>query len=68
MRRTYLREFEFLAMAFDELIDAALDNDVRVWRQAIHANPEMALKETQTASLVARELRSFGYRVETGIA
>jgi len=38
------------------------------WRQAIHANPETAFLEFDTAKLVAEQLRSFGIEVHTGLA
>lgn len=33
----------------------------------VHANPELAFMESETAALVAEELKSLGYEVETGI-
>jgi len=38
------------------------------WRQRIHAHPETAFEEHQTARLVAELLESFGISVERGIA
>jgi amidohydrolase len=38
------------------------------WRQQIHAHPETAFEEHQTAALVAELLESFGISVERGIA
>jgi len=38
------------------------------WRQQIHAHPETAFEEHQTAGLVAELLESFGISVERGIA
>ena len=38
------------------------------WRRQIHAHPETAFEEHQTAALVAELLRSFGVSVERGIA
>ncbi len=38
------------------------------WRRRIHAHPETAFEETQTAGLVAELLESFGISVERGIA
>ena len=38
------------------------------WRRRIHAHPETAFEETQTAGLVAKLLESFGISVERGIA
>lgn len=37
-------------------------------RRQIHANPELAFEENQTASLVAQTLQSFGIPFETNIA
>lgn len=38
------------------------------WRQRIHAHPETAFEERETATLVAGLLESFGIAVERGIA
>jgi hippurate hydrolase len=38
------------------------------WRRHIHAHPELAFEETQTAAFVAEKLRSFGIEVVEGIA
>jgi amidohydrolase len=38
------------------------------WRQRIHARPEIAFEEHQTAGLVVELLESFGISVERGIA
>jgi len=38
------------------------------WRQRMHAHPETAFEEHQTAGLVAELLESFGISVERGIA
>ena len=38
------------------------------WRRHIHAHPELAFEETQTAAFVAEKLRSFGIDVVEGIA
>jgi len=38
------------------------------WRRQIHAHPETAFEEHQTAALVAELLESFGVSVERGIA
>lgn len=37
------------------------------WRRTIHANPELAFKETATARMVADKLRSWGYTVTEGV-
>lgn len=33
----------------------------------LHANPELSMQETETAALVAKELKANGYQVQTGI-
>ena len=38
------------------------------WRHQIHAHPETAFEEHQTAELVSRLLQSFGLSVDRGIA
>ncbi|MGB0748431.1 MAG: M20 aminoacylase family protein [Magnetospiraceae bacterium] len=38
------------------------------WRHRIHAHPETAFEEVETAAFVAEKLRGFGLAVETGIA
>lgn len=37
-------------------------------RHRIHQNPELSNRETQTAALVAEQLRSMGFEVRTGVA
>src|SRR5262249_52753447 len=37
-------------------------------RHRIHQNPELSNRETQTAALVAEELRSLGFEPRTGVA
>ena len=39
---------------------ANMENEMTEWRRDIHQNPELAYKETRTASKVAELLRSFG--------
>jgi len=41
---------------------------LKTWRQHIHAHPEMAFKEYETAAFVAERLREFGLTVHEGIA
>ncbi len=36
-------------------------------RRDIHAQPELAFKETRTSALVADHLRQWGYEVTTGV-
>ena len=50
-----------------ELLDA-IEPQLIAWRRDIHQHPELGNRETQTAALVARELRSFGLDVREGIA
>jgi amidohydrolase len=38
------------------------------WRRDIHQHPELSNRETRTAALVARHLRTLGLEVSTGIA
>lgn len=47
---------------------SAIDRDMRRIRHQIHAHPETAFTEVETAALVAEQLRSFGLEVETGVA
>ncbi len=39
---------------------SAYHNDMKAWRQDIHAHPELAYKEDRTAAKVAALLREFG--------
>lgn len=48
--------------------DPLLTRQMREWRRAIHAHPEIAFEEHETAALVARKLGEFGIAVHTGIA
>ena len=41
---------------------------MKVWRHAIHRNPELGFEEHATSALVAEQLRAWGYEVHTGIA
>lgn len=45
----------------------ALATDMRVWRQQIHSQPEIAFKEHKTANFVAEHLRSWDIETHTGI-
>ncbi|HEX9278451.1 MAG TPA: M20 aminoacylase family protein [Casimicrobiaceae bacterium] len=47
---------------------AALVPEMNEWRHHIHAHPETAFEETETAAFVADKLASFGLEVHTGLA
>jgi len=52
-------------------LDAALENEAPAavaLRHRIHTHPELSNRETETAALVAEELRRLGLEVETGVA
>jgi hippurate hydrolase len=42
--------------------------DMTHWRRRIHAHPETAFEEHETAAFVAAQLQSFGIRVNRGLA
>ena len=44
-----------------------LHADMTVWRQDIHAHPELGFQENRTAGLVARQLEAFGITVTRGV-
>lgn len=46
----------------------AIEPQLIAWRRDLHQHPELGNRETRTAALVARELRSFGIEVREGIA
>jgi hippurate hydrolase len=46
----------------------ALQAQMTEWRRTLHANPETAFEEFQTADFVARQLESFGAEVHRGLA
>jgi amidohydrolase len=46
----------------------ALDAKVIEWRRDFHQHPELSNRETRTADVVAKRLRSFGLEVKTAIA
>ncbi|MBK8528884.1 MAG: amidohydrolase [Rubrivivax sp.] len=46
---------------------APLHADMTVWRQDIHAHPELGFQENRTAGLVARQLEAFGITVTRGV-
>ena len=53
------------ADAFATEIDT---EQMKVWRHAIHRNPELGFEEKATSALVAEQLKAWGYEVHTGIA
>ena len=52
--------------AIDQL--AGLHAEMTSWRRHLHANPETAFEEHDTAAFVAERLRSFGLAVDRGLA
>ena len=50
-----------------EGITAFLD-DMKTWRQDLHAHPETAFEEFRTSDVVAEKLESFGIEVHRGLA
>ena len=51
----------------DKMADA-VEAQVIKWRRHIHENPELSNREFKTAALIAKELKSMGIEVTTGIA
>lgn len=47
---------------------AALHDDMKSWRHALHAHPELGFQEHWTADFVATKLESFGLKVNRGLA
>ena len=47
---------------------AGLHAEMTSWRRHLHANPETAFEEHDTAAFVAERLRSFGLAVDRGLA
>lgn len=47
---------------------AALHDDMKSWRHALHAHPELGFQEHWTADFVAAKLESFGLKVSRGLA
>ena len=45
-----------------------IEQKVIDWRHDFHQNPELANRETRTAAIVAKHLRSLGMEVKTGVA
>lgn len=52
--------------AIDQL--AGLHAEMTSWRRHLHANPETAFEEHDTAAFVAEHLKSFGLAVDRGLA
>ncbi len=48
------------------VIDADVDRMVAMYKD-LHQNPELGFQEVRTADIVAKELTSLGYHVQTGI-
>lgn len=46
----------------------AIEPQLIAWRRDLHQHPELGNRETRTAALIAREMRSFGIEVREGIA
>lgn len=46
----------------------SVENKVIKWRRDFHQNPELGNRETRTAKIVAKHLKSLGMKVETNIA
>ena len=46
----------------------ALSDEMQQWRRHIHAHPELAFKEYDTASFVAEKLQQFGLEIHQGLA
>jgi len=43
-------------------------DDLKAWRQHLHAHPETAFEEVETSAFVAEKLTSFGIEVHRGLA
>jgi amidohydrolase len=70
-KATLLSAF-FIAPAFAQ--NATLNSEVAADEarlidifKKLHANPELSMQETETAAMVAKELKANGYEVQTGI-
>ncbi|MBY7143160.1 amidohydrolase [Virgibacillus sp. NKC19-3] len=61
--------FDNLQKTYPELYKniKAVFNKVVTIRQDLHKHPELAFKETRTASIVAENLREWGYEVQEGV-
>jgi amidohydrolase len=51
-----------------EFDTAAVRDDVIAWRRDIHRHPELGNRETRTAALVAKHLRTLGLEVRENVA
>ena len=51
----------------DQMADE-VDAQVVKWRRHLHENPELSNREFKTAEMIAKELKSMGIEVTTGIA
>ncbi|MCK5445838.1 MAG: amidohydrolase [Rhodospirillaceae bacterium] len=47
---------------------SALKDEMISWRHRLHANPETAFEEFETAKFIAAQLESFGIEVDRGLA
>lgn len=45
-----------------------LESKIIAWRRDLHAHPELGNRETRTAEVVAKHLKSLGIEVQTGVA
>jgi amidohydrolase len=55
---------------FSEIISkkaSLAEQKVIAWRHDFHQNPELGNRETRTAAIVAKHLKSLGFEVKTGI-
>lgn len=46
----------------------AIESKVIAWRRDFHEHPELGNRETRTAEIIAKHLRSLGIEVKTGVA
>lgn len=54
-------------MSRSNTIDQSLIDDVTAWRRHLHAHPETAFDENETADFVAAKLAEFGLEVHRGL-
>lgn len=62
------REFTHRMLPMDIVIDDQAEERMRQWRHHLHAYPEMAYREIETAEFVAARLVEMGIAVERGLA